>query len=102
MLEGAIETSYTQADNACVVATDTLKNTVYGAFFVSKELETILRSLAVDVERGADRSLTPVSLILSSSLLTRFTTKRPGIPSCAHTHFLTSSCMPPKQNNLDA
>lgn len=29
MLEGEIDTSYTQADNTCVVATDTMKNTVY-------------------------------------------------------------------------
>jgi len=28
LLEGKIETSYTQADNTCVVATDTVKNTV--------------------------------------------------------------------------
>lgn len=29
LLEGAIETSYTQADNSVVVATDSMKNTVY-------------------------------------------------------------------------
>jgi len=29
LLEGAIETSYTKADNSVVVATDTMKNTVY-------------------------------------------------------------------------
>lgn len=29
MLEGEIETSYTKADNSVVVATDTIKNTVY-------------------------------------------------------------------------
>src|SRR4051794_39649962 len=29
LLEGEIETSYTQADNSVVVATDTMKNTTY-------------------------------------------------------------------------
>jgi urate oxidase len=29
LLEGDIETSYTKADNSVVVATDTMKNTVY-------------------------------------------------------------------------
>jgi urate oxidase len=29
LLEGDIETSYTKADNSVVVATDTVKNTVY-------------------------------------------------------------------------
>jgi len=29
MVEGEIETSYTEADNKCVVTTDTMKNTVY-------------------------------------------------------------------------
>jgi urate oxidase len=29
LLEGAIETSYTKADNSVVVATDSMKNTVY-------------------------------------------------------------------------
>ena len=29
LLEGEIETSYTKADNSVVVATDTMKNTVY-------------------------------------------------------------------------
>ncbi|EIW71993.1 hypothetical protein TREMEDRAFT_70604 [Tremella mesenterica DSM 1558] len=29
MLEGDIDTSFTEADNTCVVATDTMKNTVY-------------------------------------------------------------------------
>ncbi|KAH9906277.1 uricase [Xylariomycetidae sp. FL2044] len=29
LLEGAIEASYTAADNACVVATDSMKNTIY-------------------------------------------------------------------------
>lgn len=29
MLEGEIETSYIKADNSVVVATDTIKNTVY-------------------------------------------------------------------------
>jgi urate oxidase len=32
LLEGAIETSYTKADNSVVVATDTMKNTVYCTF----------------------------------------------------------------------
>jgi urate oxidase len=31
LLEGAIETSYTKADNSVVVATDSMKNTVYCA-----------------------------------------------------------------------
>jgi urate oxidase len=30
MLEGEIETSFTKADNKCVVTTDSMKNTVYG------------------------------------------------------------------------
>jgi urate oxidase len=30
MLEGQIETSYTEADNKCVVTTDSMKNTVNG------------------------------------------------------------------------
>lgn len=30
MLEGQIETSYTKADNKCVVTTDSMKNTVNG------------------------------------------------------------------------
>ena len=30
LLEGEIETSYTKADNKCVVTTDSMKNTVYG------------------------------------------------------------------------
>ena len=34
MLEGQIETSYTKADNKCVVTTDSMKNTVNGEFFV--------------------------------------------------------------------
>lgn len=29
LLEGAIESSYTRADNSCVVATDSIKNTIY-------------------------------------------------------------------------
>ena len=29
LLEGELEPSYTRADNSCVVATDSMKNTVY-------------------------------------------------------------------------
>ena len=32
LLEGDIETSYTKADNGVIVATDTVKNTIYSAY----------------------------------------------------------------------
>ena len=42
LLEGAIETSYTKGDNSVVVATDSMKNTVYCALR-SKELSSECR-----------------------------------------------------------
>ena len=46
LLEGEIETSYTKADNSVVVATDTMKNTVYCIFDLQKLQEIDLTDLA--------------------------------------------------------
>jgi urate oxidase len=40
-LEGGIETSYTKADNSVIVATDSIKNTVYRMLAHSQALPRI-------------------------------------------------------------
>jgi len=40
LLEGEIETSYTRADNSVVVATDTMKNTVYCTLPIVQHAQT--------------------------------------------------------------
>jgi len=86
LLEGDLDTSYTQADNSVVVATDSIKNTVY---IKAKESKNVLQPESFALELGVHFVKTYAHITKAHIDITQFRWTRISVDNTPHTHSFT-------------